>query len=116
VSQLEAARTGVAARAPHRAMLDLKSSGTTAAELPRTTAFTNLSMLFAGMFDVFNVSRFSCPPPIRTPLCRFPGLALPGRANPSTRHRRLISSGSMLTNDPRCRSRAPNVYPSRAAR
>lgn len=29
-------------------MLDLKSSGTTAAELPRTTAFTNLSMLFAG--------------------------------------------------------------------
>ncbi|KOC63125.1 DNA-binding protein D-ETS-3 [Habropoda laboriosa] len=28
-------------------MLDLKSSGTTAAELPRTTAFTNLSMLFA---------------------------------------------------------------------
>jgi len=33
-------------------MLDLKSSGTTAAELPRTTAFTNLSMLFAGMFDV----------------------------------------------------------------
>jgi len=36
----------------HRAMLDLKSSGTTAAELPRTTAFTNLSMLFAGTFDV----------------------------------------------------------------
>ncbi|KAH0535897.1 hypothetical protein KQX54_019925 [Cotesia glomerata] len=28
-------------------MLDLKSTGTTAAELPRTTAFTNLSMLFA---------------------------------------------------------------------
>jgi len=33
-------------------MLDLKSSGTTAAELPRTTAFTNLSMLFAGTFNV----------------------------------------------------------------
>ncbi|KAL2716380.1 transcriptional regulator ERG isoform X2 [Vespula squamosa] len=28
-------------------MLDLKSTGTTTAELPRTTAFTNLSMLFA---------------------------------------------------------------------
>ncbi|EFN66244.1 hypothetical protein EAG_10152 [Camponotus floridanus] len=43
----------------HRAMLDLKSSGTTAAELPRTTAFTNLSMLFAGFSDIaciFNIA------------------------------------------------------------
>lgn len=43
-------------------MLDLKSSGTTAAELPRTTAFTNLSMLFAGTFDISEIS--SCSPSI----------------------------------------------------
>jgi hypothetical protein len=77
VSQLEAARTGVAARSPHRAMLDLKSSGTTAAELPRTTAFTNLSMLFAGMFDVLDVSRSSCPPPLCRSRSRARGLCVP---------------------------------------
>lgn len=39
-------------------MLDLKASGTTAAELPRTTAFTNLSMLFAGMLYSFVLFAF----------------------------------------------------------
>ena len=49
-------------------MLDLKGSGTTAAELPRTTAFTNLSMLFAGMSFKVSCSFIHWNPKIINPI------------------------------------------------
>jgi len=88
-------------------MLDLKSSGTTAAELPRTTAFTNLSMLFAGTFDVPDVSRSSpaiAALPFPLSRCCASILRLDREADNSRLHAALMSHLH-----PRCRSRAPCV-------